>query len=237
MSTIESKPEPPTLDKSAWAPSLSETAYQAIRQKILRGDILPGEKLKIEILEREHGLSSSPLREALNRLAAEKLVVAYNNRGFRAAPISADDMKDITEFRLIIEPMALSLAVRNGTDEWEGNIVAAFHRLERTRGRLRKEGKLLDDEWTDRHRAFHTALVSAAPSPRLLSTCATLFDQAERYRRFSSLKRKQPRNTDDEHRRLMDAAIAHNADLATALLRAHIELTARNVIDLLNAKQ
>lgn len=224
-------------DKRARGPSLSETAFLAIRQRILRGDVRPGEKLKIEVLEREHGLSSSPLREALNRLAAEKLVVADNNRGFRAASISVDEMRDITEFRFVIEPEAFRLSIARGTDEWEGNVVAAFHRLERVRDHLKKEKITLSDEWTDRHKQFHMALVSAAPSYRLLSTCALLFDQAERYRRFSFINRKQPRNTDAEHQQLMDAAVSRKGDLGVALLREHIANTAKNVIELLENKQ
>src|ERR1700750_1933375 len=101
MSTFETLDQ--KQDKRPRGASLSEMAFLAIRQRILRGEVQPGEKLKIEVLEREQGLSSSPLREALNRLAAEKLVVADNNRGFRAASISVEEMRDITEFRLVIE--------------------------------------------------------------------------------------------------------------------------------------
>src|SRR5579859_1156643 len=207
MSAIQAKLQPHSPDKPARTPSLSETAFHTIRQKILRGDIPPGEKLKIEVLEREHGLSSSPLREALNRLVAENLVIADNNRGFRAAPMSADDMRDITEFRLVVEPMAFGLAVKHGTDEWEGGIVAAYHRLERTRTSLKKEEKTLNDEWTDRHKEFHMALLSGVPSPRLLASCSSLFDQSERYRRLACLTRKQPRNAGDEHNQLIEAAV------------------------------
>jgi len=237
MSTFEARALDDKQDKGVRGLSLSETAFRAIRHKILRGDISPGDKLKIEVLEREHGLSSSPLREALNRLVAEKLVVADNNRGFRAAAISADEMRDITEFRLVIEPAAFSLSISNGTDEWEAGTIAAFHRLGRIRERLKKEKVTLNDEWTDRHKEFHAALLSAAPSPRLLSTCSLLFDQAERYRRFSFTNRKQPRNTDAEHQRLMEAAVARKTDLAVALLREHIAITAQNVIDLIGGKR
>src|SRR5882757_8492874 len=98
MSTFTANTLPKGQDKTDRSPSLAERAYRIIRQQILRAEIPPGEKLKIEVLEREHALSSSPLREALNRLVAEKLVVADNNRGFREASISADEMRDITEF-------------------------------------------------------------------------------------------------------------------------------------------
>src|ERR1700733_7227858 len=83
--------------------SLSERAYRLLRQKILHGDIKPNVKLKMETLQRETDLSSSPLREALNRLAAEGLVTADENRGFWAAPMSRKDFDDITSLRLIVE--------------------------------------------------------------------------------------------------------------------------------------
>ncbi|MDB5604678.1 MAG: hypothetical protein JWP25_1578 [Bradyrhizobium sp.] len=222
--------------KTNRAPSLSETAFRVIRQQILHGEIPPGEKLKIEVLQREHALSSSPLREALNRLVAEKLVVADDHRGFRAAFMSIADLQDITDFRLVIEPEALRQSIANGTDDWEGRTVAAFHRYQRVRERIRKDGVPLNEEWTERHKEFHMALLSAAPSSRLLSACASLFDQAERYRRFSASNRKVPRNTDAEHLRLMEAAIARKPDLAVALLREHIALTTQNVIAIQQAK-
>jgi GntR family carbon starvation induced transcriptional regulator len=222
--------------KTDRAPSLSETAFRIIRQQILRGEIPPGEKLKIEVLQREHSLSSSPLREALNRLVTEKLVVADDHRGFRAASMSIADLQDITDFRLIIEPEALGQSIANGTDDWEAGAVAAYHRYQRVRERIRKDKVPLNDEWTARHKEFHMALLSAAPSSRLLSTCSSLFDQAERYRRFSASNRKQPRDTDAEHLRLMEATIARKADLAVALLREHIALTTQNVIALQQAK-
>lgn len=218
-------------DKPDRSPSLAERAYRIIRQQILRAEIPPGEKLKIEVLEREHALSSSPLREALNRLVAERLVVADDRRGFRAASMSVADLQDITNFRLVVELAALAQSIANGTDEWEGATVAAFHGLKKVRERLRNDGTVLN-EWTEKHKAFHIALVSAAASTRLVATCSILFDQAERYRRFSLTNRNQPRDTDGEHLQLMEAAIARKADLAVALLREHITLTAKGVIAL-----
>jgi GntR family carbon starvation induced transcriptional regulator len=237
MSMIRAKSLDQGPDKVARGPSLSETAYRIIRQQILRGDIPPGEKLKIDVLQREHELSSSPLREALNRLVAEKLVIADDHRGFRAASISIDDLQDITNFRLVIEPSALVQSIKHGTDEWEARTVAAFHRFERVRERLKKEGSVVKEEWTERHKDFHMALLSAAPSQRLLSACSSLFDQAERYRRFSVMNRKQLRDTHAEHLKLMETSIARKAELAASLLHKHISLTTQHVIDLHRAKR
>ncbi|MPZ39607.1 MAG: GntR family transcriptional regulator [Rhizobiales bacterium] len=129
------------------ATPLSEQAYQLIRHDILTGHIPPGEKLRIEALRTMYGLSNTPLREALNRLAAEQLVIADERRGFRSTPVSAEDFWDLTTFRIAIENAALIDAMQNGDDEWESGIVAAFHRMEIFQGRLGRDRKP-NDEWT-----------------------------------------------------------------------------------------
>ncbi|RKE38630.1 GntR family transcriptional regulator [Paraburkholderia sp. BL23I1N1] len=209
---------------------LSEQAFNTIRRRILRGEIAPGTKLRMEVLQQQHAFSSSPLREALNRLVAEGLVTADDNRGFRVAPMSPHDLADLTNFRLLVEAEALTRSIAQGDDAWEGRVIAAYHQLERLEKRTDGGQNRLDDEWTERHKGFHMTLLSAAGSPRLLLSCSNLFDQSERYRRFSAMNRNEPRNSQDEHRRMMDAAVERKADLACAILRDHISQTARNVM-------
>jgi GntR family transcriptional regulator, carbon starvation induced regulator len=217
--------------------SLSAQAFRILREQILNGEIAPGEKLKIEVLQREHTFSSSPLREALNRLVAEGLVIADDNRGFRAAPMSAADLNDITNARLVVESAALSQSIAHGTDDWEAGVVAAFHRLERVRARIGRGEIPYNAEWTSRHKEFHMALISAAPSARLIATSSRLFDEAERYRRFSAKNRTGVRDTGGEHRRLMDTALSRQAELAATLLRKHITLTVQNTLALRKSKK
>lgn len=221
-----------SLDRVA---SLSERAYRLLRQKILHADLSPGSKLKIETLQREYELSSSPLREALSRLAAEGLAVMDENRGFRVAPMSPEDLWDITTLRLVVEPAALAAAIGAANDEWEGRIVAAFHRLKRTEERVPASQHWFDGDWTERHKNFHMALYSACPSGRLFTLCWNLFDQAERYRRFSATNRRQARDTAGEHRALMEAALARDADLSADLIRKHIKRTSEDVHALYSA--
>ena len=232
---------PPALsrsdrEKADHSLSLSEKAFRILRQQILNGEVPPGEKLRVEALQREHAFSSSPIREALNRLVAEGLVTADDHRGFRAALMTSADLEDITRFRLIVEPAALSQSIANGTDEWEARVVAAFHRLERIRQRIELGEIPFNAEWTQRHKDFHTALISAARSPRLLSACSNYFDVSERYRRFEAMNRTQSRDTTGEHRRLMETALARQAEMSVALLREHISLTAQTTLALRKSK-
>lgn len=217
-------------------PPLSEQAYQLLRDRILNGVIGAGEKLKIDALQCDYQISSSPLREALNRLVAENLVTADDRRGFRAAPMTAKDLMDLTATRVVIEPGALDASMKAGSDAWEARVVATFYRLDRIEHRISAGELTRDDEWTARHKDFHLSLISACGSERLVELCSKLFDQSERYRRLSASLRRNPRNTASEHKRLMETALARDP-AAVLLLRQHIERTAQHVAPALDQPQ
>ena len=210
--------------------TVSEQAFLSLRRDVLQGEHPPGAKLKLELLQVQYGFSSSPLREALNRLAQEGLVRADERRGFRVAPISAEDMADITRMRLMIDVSALRDSIAAGDDAWEADLVARFHRLERLESRLPEGPVVLDADWVQRHRDFHQALLAACPSQRQLALSASLFDQAERYRQISGRHRQSLRRKNEEHRRLMQATLKRDADTACALLSEHMLSTQRNVV-------
>lgn len=222
---------------NAAEPTLAEKAYLLLRQAIVRAELLPGDKLKIDVLQREYEFSSSPLREALNRLSAEGLVVAELNRGFRVAPVSLDDLQDIAALRVVLEREAVEASIADGGDDWEARIVAAFYRLEREEKRLFEETLPLNEEWSQRHRDFHMALLSGGKSQRLINMCTSLFDQAERYRRLSAIYRTAKRNKSDEHRKLMDAVLSRDPVKAAQHLREHVMQTAANVANAMQARQ
>jgi DNA-binding GntR family transcriptional regulator len=208
---------------------LAEQAFRSLRRDVLTGLFEAGSKLKLDDLQEHYGFSSSPLREALSRLAQEGLVKADERRGFRVAPISADDLADITHMRLMLDVEALRSAIELGDDSWEGAIVAAFHRLEKIESRLSDGPVILDEEWSELHRNFHAALIAACASERQRLWSASLFDQAERYRRFSARHRQVGRRKSNEHRKIMEATLRRDAETACALLAEHILSTQRNV--------
>jgi GntR family transcriptional regulator, carbon starvation induced regulator len=209
--------------------SLTEQAFRKLRQDVLVGTFAAGAKLKLEELQAHYQFSSSPLREALSRLAQEGLVRADERRGFRVAPISLEDLSDITHMRLTLDIPALRSAIAHGDDAWEAAIVAAFHRLEKVESRLSDAPVVLDQEWSELHRTFHLALIAACSSKRQVAWSTSLFDQAERYRRLSARQRQMNRRKSTEHRKLMDASLRRDADTAAALLSEHILSTQRNV--------
>lgn len=215
--------------------SLVNQAIRQLRAAIRRAELEPGARLRIDALQARFGLSSSPLREALNRLAAEGLVEAEERRGFRVKPVSIEEFLDLTRVRLLLEKEALKESMRLGDDEWEAGIIAAFHRMELARGRLKGAERILDDVWSARHRDFHASLIAACGSPILLELCANLFMHAERYRHISARFRKPAKNPRGRHQRLMDAVLARKPKDALAQLTEHIESNAEKVAEALNS--
>jgi DNA-binding GntR family transcriptional regulator len=208
---------------------LVDQAFQRLRHDVLTGTFAAGTKLKVEDLQASYGFSSSPLREALSRLSQEGLVRADERRGFRVAALAPEDLHDITRMRVMLDVQALRESIEQGDDAWETAIVAAYYRLEKVESRLPDGPVILDEEWSALHRGFHAALLAACPSPRQLAWSASLFDQAERYRRFSARHRKSARRKSNEHKKLMEATLRRDAATACALLTEHIRSTMRNV--------
>lgn len=202
----------------------------------LRDDILacvfqPGQRLKFETLRDIYGVSFSTLREALSRLASEELVVAEGQRGFAVAAITREELLDLTHVRVVIERECLRLAMGHATDVSRQRILTAFHRMDRLEAAM-QAGAMPPPEWDQRHFEFHEALVAAAGSPTLTTIRRGLFERARRYRRMSSLMRRQsagqaksPRHKRAEHRAILDATVTGDADHATDLMEQHIRET------------
>lgn len=221
--------------------TLAEVAYGKLRRDIINGVFAPGQPLRLELLKQRYGLSFSPLREALNRLQAERLV--DSGRGFSVAPLSVEEMWDVTETRILIECQALRRSIENGDDHWETAIVAAFHALDlqvrRTRmsGRPRNE----DDEAAleSRHHDFHHALIAGCRSRRLLDLADQLYVETERYRRptlTGDTNSAVARDVPEEHRQIMQAVLARHTDVAADLLASHYRKTSETVEAMLPLK-
>lgn len=216
--------------------TLAEQAHRAMRRDILAGALAAGQPLRLEALKARYGISFSPLREALNRLQSEQLVVSTTSRGFRVAPFSEEEMWDAIETRIVIECEALRRSLARGDDVWEDALMHAFRALvaateqhaEQTQGPTTP----VDEALEDCHYAFHRSLLAACGSKWLLELSAKLYAQTERYRRPSLQDAKhwsRGRDVSLEHRQLMDAAVARDANQAAGLLARHYRETGRAV--------
>lgn len=213
--------------------AVSETRAAGVLGR-MRGDILtcllrPGDRLPFEALRASYGVSFSTLREALTRLAADGLVIAEGQRGFRVAPVSRADLLDLTNGRVLLEREALRLAITHGDDAWEATILAAFHRMDRLQARLGDDFPL-SPAWSAAHSVFHLSLVSACGSPVLIELRKSLFERAHRYRALSAQFRPAARPKEVEHRAILDATIGRDAPRAMDLIERHIRETTDNVL-------
>src|SRR5471030_2062849 len=118
--------------------TITQDVYQRMRADLLACRLPPGQKLKIEELCQRLSAGSSAVREALSRLASDGFVVVEPQRGFRVAPLSLDELRDLTDTRCKIEELCLREAIANGDLDWESNLISALHRLSKTP--LRAEG-------------------------------------------------------------------------------------------------
>ena len=208
--------------------TVAEAVHDRLRADLLAARYEPGQALRLEPLMARYGCGISPLREALNRLASERLVVAEGQRGFQAAPVSLAEMWEIVRLRQTLESEALGVAIAAGDARWEGEIVAAFHRLAKAPppGRDRAD----PDSWERSHRDFHGALIAACSSSWLLHFIGILYGHTERYRRIRferTVPQKLVRDVEAEHRALMEAVLARDKRKAQRLIADHLEKTGR----------
>jgi DNA-binding GntR family transcriptional regulator len=207
------------------APTRVDRVYSELRADILAGRQHPGSRLPFADLATRYQASMGVIREALTRLQGEGLIESEPQSGFRVVAVSAEALQHLTEARCAIETLVLRKAIERGDLAWESEVLATHHRLDRT-PMLAPDGTgRLSDEWATAHAAFHLALLAGCPNPVLLGTAASLRDSAELYQRLSVPEDVSERDIPAEHRAIMEAALAHDADTAAQLLAQHIQRT------------
>jgi DNA-binding GntR family transcriptional regulator len=200
--------------------SVGDNAYRRIRTDILFGRLNPGEKLKLERLKSSYGASVSTLREILNRLSSERLVVAEGQRGFEVAPVSIANLKEIAAMRQLLECHALEQSFRAGDVEWEGTVVAAHYRLAQMEKSMAKGDTSVTETWKTYDWQFHQALISACGSRLLIETHAAVFEKYLRYQMIALSFRGGI--AEKEHKMLLDCALKRDAKTACEVLTRHV---------------
>jgi DNA-binding GntR family transcriptional regulator len=212
--------------------SLPEAVYQAIRSAIFAGTLAPGRLLRQEELAKQFGVSRVPLREALQRLDADGLVVLRPRRGYAVMSLDPDEIVEIFELRMLVEERAGYLAAlrRKPAD------------IDRTRALLSKMNQLPDGDetfiaqWTNLNMAFHESLFAASYRRHLCRMATSLRAVVEPYIRMEVSLTGGLGEANAEHDQIMDAFARGDADQVARLSREHCEHTARRLIDGLNRK-
>ena len=218
----------------------TEAAYRLLRRDILATRLIPGAPLKLSALRIAYGVGWTPLREALSRLEAERLLTAISNRGFAVAPVSRGELEDLARARMVIELPLLLESIEKGSSSWEEALVTAHYRLSRCKTAVEDPSDSAVDDWSEKHEAFHSALLSAATSNWLLRFRSMISDQWLRHHRFLDLAptlraaewQKQGyeeamaalgrAQSIGPHTALMEAALDRDLEKANALMIEHI---------------
>ena len=199
--------------------------YSRLREDIMTGALEPGSRITIRELCDRFDVGLSPMREALNRIIAERLVLLSDTRRLQVAPLTEDDLKELTQTRCWLEETGLRAAIERGDQAWEERVLLLGYRLTKLKREV-GDAPRRNPEWDEAHREFHESLIAACGSRWLIAFCRQLFDLNERYRlvaRISSAGR--PRHA-DEHQQIADATVRRDADEAVRLLIEHYWTTA-----------
>lgn len=207
------------LDQIEGTEAVGDDGYRRIRSDLVFGRLRPSQKLRLEGLKENYGVSISTLREILNRLTAEGLVVAEGRRGFEVAPVSAENLKELAQLRLLLESHAMQTSFANADVEWEGRVVSAHHKLAATE-RLMEAGIGELEQWKRYDSEFHQALISNCGSHMLMETHSLVFDKYFRYQMVAFIYRgAEPAQ---QHRALLESALKRDDQAAKAILTEHV---------------
>lgn len=203
--------------------SRAQEVHLAIREDILTTELRPGALvLETELAER-YGTSKTPVREALQSLVAEDLVIAIPRRGYLITSMSFHDVREVMELRLIIEPELAAAAARNATPE----LVA---RLEEILAEHRAADTVLGQ--TGAARAFHDAIAEAARNERARRTMRGLWDGTTRtYFLMPSIDRHL--SSDREfaaHAAIIEALRQRDPEAARAAMHDHLNTSNEDVL-------
>lgn len=209
-------------------PSMATRAtvvYGQLRSDITQGVLAPGSKLRVLAMGARYQVGASPLREALNRLSSEGLVVRKDQRGFHVAELRWEELPMLTRNRVQIEGLALAESIAARDAAWEEQLAVLLHRLSRTARSLSATQYMPNPDWESLHRQFHRQLLSRCPSRWLKTFCDGLADEAYRFRQVAANRAFSSRNEHAEHVEIFQAAIAGNTVVALRLLSEHYQRT------------
>jgi len=208
----------------------SDTVYAQLRNDLLQGEFEPGAKLRITELANRYNCSPSVLREVLNRLSQQALVVAIPQRGFAVPELTVEALLDLRHARILVETMALRESITHGDLQWESDVLAAHHRLQQTH--QVDQGGHLTGEWEQAHNHFHYTLLAGGPSKVLTEVAVGLRDRSQLFVHWSrELVKDDDRDVPAEHQLIAETTLARDADGAAEALKAHIERSAQVLLD------
>jgi len=203
------------------APLLRDAVYRRLREEILACRLRPGQELREQELAARFRVSKSPVRDALARLEREGLVAVLPRQGYRVAPISLGDARDLFRLRAVLEAACVLEAARRASDAE----LRALGRFRRFRARAFPGGFIAYN------RAFHCALAALSKNRRLAAVTRDTVEQMDRlvHVSVSAIEGRDTARLAREHAAIVDALQARDGRRAARLVRRHVAEAERRV--------
>lgn len=208
--------------------SATARAYLEIKARILDNELMPGSSHLEQDLAQSLGMSRTPVREALIRLADERLVEIRPRHGVRVLPVSVEDMRDIYELLTELEALAARRAAELGLSAAE--IAALEAAVAEMDGALARDDL---EAWSSADTRFHDLLVAASHNKRLVAAVKLCLDQVHRARRYTLGLRPKPSASNDDHRAVVAAIRARDAAMAHRVHHEHRARAGKLLLELL----
>lgn len=227
-SRTDTTPDAAASDRSLPRPrALVSDVYNAILDRITSLEIAPGARINIDTLARELGVSQTPIREALSRLEAEGLVQKTHLVGHRAiAQLTREQVEQLFELRLLIEPAGAALAARRLDDAARGSLELLHAQM---RGRPHREPTY--SEFARKDAEFHAVIAQASGNDFLAEALAKLHTHVHIFRLVSHTRVTS--EAIDEHADLIGALLAGDAPASRRFMREHIVASRDRILTLL----
>lgn len=211
--------------------TVQEAAVGHLRNLILSGQLVPGQRLLQEELAEKLGISRTPIREALQRLANEGLVNISSYKGATVARFSASEMIEVYSVRIALESYAASLATQNITD-------GDLERLETLMQEMEKDFQNKDfDGLLEAHHKLHANIYAIAGRQRLYEHIIHYLDLTNLYQRMALSLGRGANDPINEHIDILETLRRRDAEAAGRMVRAHLELTISELLIIFNEKQ
>jgi DNA-binding GntR family transcriptional regulator len=200
-----------------------------LREEIIRGDLIPGQHLRLEEIASRFDVSTMPVREALRELEAEGIVTIFPHRGAIVTELSAEDLHDIYEIRAVLEEMATRLAVPKVTEETLTQLRKVIEQMDHHIGELVTLVKL--------NHTFHNTLYAASGRKHLCELTNILRLRTQHYlQAFITHLGGTPRGR-EEHLAILKALELGQTDQAARLIYEHVAKVGHEIVDYIRQKE
>jgi len=208
------------------AASLPHMLYEQLRSYLLVGELKSGQVLRQEELARRFNVSRVPLREALSQLEADGLIEARPRRGYAVTALDSEEIVELFELRMVIEEHAGRIAARSRTPQDIKEVELVLASMEA----LDPHEPGFSRQWTLLNYAFHHRIIASTRRRRLTRIAGTLRSTTEPYVGMEIDLTGDAEDASREHRELLAALRAGDADGLAELSRLHVEGTARRLM-------